>query len=106
MVAGRERWKPIVGFEFRYEVSSLGRVRRVCTSHGTNAGRILTGGIGGGVHRKVDLFRNGTRRSVLVYQLVAAAFLGARPAKARIRFRDGNPANVTARNVVYTRRSP
>src|ERR1051326_1667202 len=37
-----EEWRPVVGYEAYYEVSSLGRVRRIRKSRGAVVGRILT----------------------------------------------------------------
>lgn len=72
----KEEWRPVVGFEGYYEVSSFGRVRRVQTGHVLKP--TLT---------KVDkkyavwLEVSGKRRGSTVAHLVAEAFLGAPPEK-------------------------
>ena len=37
----QEEWKPVVGFENAYEVSSYGRIRRIGAARGAKAGRVL-----------------------------------------------------------------
>lgn len=36
-----EEWRPIAGFDSQYEISSIGRVRRLVGGHRTYAGRLL-----------------------------------------------------------------
>lgn len=96
-----ERWVPVPGYEFRYEVSSLGRIRHVFTSPGTSNGRILRGGRGSRGDRVVSLWRDGERRGFKLKDLVALAFLGPRPEGKTARCLDGNPENLSAANVKY-----
>ena len=66
-----EVWKPVIGYEGRYEVSSLGRVRRV------KDGSLLRFSDSHG-YKRVCLYA-GSRRSAKrfhVHRLVAEAFLG------------------------------
>lgn len=106
MTAGRERWKPVEGFEFRYEVSSAGRgVRRVSTSKGTHAGLILKTWPGSGGHPKVALWRGGRRTVRRVCDLVALAFKGARKPSQSIHFRDGDPKNTAIQNITYRQKA-
>lgn len=104
VVAVLEVWRPIPGFVFRYEVSTMGHVRRVTTQNGTFAGRVLIGGVGARGARKIDLWRDRQRVSVYVHNLVAAAFLKRRPRGTVVAFRDGNPANAALANLYYRRR--
>jgi len=78
-----EIWKPVVGYEGRYEVGSLGSVRslnylrtglaremkpyRVVSKHGNVP------------YLQVDLFKDGHRRSIKVHIIVCTAFHGCRP---------------------------
>lgn len=70
-----ERWLPVVGYEGLYEVSNQGRIRSF-PRRGT-PGVILR------PHQKryltVNLWRDGKKRTLMIHQLVAAAFLGPRP---------------------------
>lgn len=71
-----EEWRPVVGYEGRYEVSSEGRV----WSHLTK--RILRPGTTSRGYLSVNL-SDGSRpkkqKSFCVHSLVAAAFIGPRP---------------------------
>jgi hypothetical protein len=60
-----EEWKPVVGFE-RYEVSTLGNIRR-----GTN---VLKPGLDTYGYRQVNVYTGGVRYTRKVYRLVMDAF--------------------------------
>ena len=99
---GLEVWKPVVGYEGRYEVSNLGCVRRADT------GRVLR------------QHRTGTKRqypclglrcppaparTVTVHRLVCEAFHGPRPGpKYEVCHNDGNPQNNKAANLRWDTR--
>lgn len=68
-----EEWRPIPSWP-EYEVSSIGRVRRVAAGQGTKAGRVLTPWTSVG-YQYVGLWRDNSRTSVAVHRLVALAFL-------------------------------
>ena len=81
-----EAWIPVVGFEGRYEVSNLGRVRaiqRLSIRRGfpyLKAAKTLTPGLAGrGPYEQVHLYRDGKRFPVYVHQAVLMAFVGPRP---------------------------
>ena len=68
-----EIWKPIPGFQGRYEASSLGRLRSV---PGRKSGSILSQSSDGHGYLKVTVYeRIGCRKSVYVHRLIALAFL-------------------------------
>lgn len=71
-----EEWRPVVGYEGFYEVSSLGRVRNIATGMGRTPGRILKPhGRGRYGHQAVDL-RDGKRtRAMALHRVVALAFI-------------------------------
>lgn len=68
-----EHWLPVPGWP-EYEVSDLGRVRRVGVAHGAKQGHILTPCVTLGYHY-VSLWRANRRFSTPVHRLVALAFL-------------------------------
>jgi len=89
-----ETWKPVVGFEEVYEVSTYGRVRRVGSGCGAVIGRILrhclcldTWG-----YHPVRLHDKGKKRQTTVHRLVAEAFLPP-PAKETVNHIDGVKTN-------------
>lgn len=65
----KETWKPVVGYEGLYEVSSEGRVRNVKT------GRILKPGNNGRGYLYVCLYKNGAVKNHCLHRLVAQAFI-------------------------------
>lgn len=76
-----ERWKPVVGFEEHYSVSSFGRIKRTKAGQGTWAGRILKAAWTGSTSKYlgVRLSRSGRMFSRQIHVLVAEAFLPAAP---------------------------
>jgi len=104
IVRGEEMWRPVVGFEAYYEVSSHGRVRRLVTRKGYKAGTDLA------LARRVDGYLNvvltgdGERASRLVHRLVAEAFLGPCPAGHQVNHKhpDGDRSRNWLSNLEYT----
>lgn len=93
-----EVWKPVVSHPGNYEVSSLGRVRRVLLSGGFRFLKISPDDNG---RPRANLSSNYHRRNVLVSGLVAEAFLVERPNGMLVCHRDGNPKNNKWRNLRY-----
>lgn len=94
--AEAETWAPVAGYEGWYEVSDLGRVRRV----GAPQCRRLHSQAGGYV--SVRLGRPGTDKKTLqVHVLVAKAFLGPRPAGRQVNHKDANKHNPRLDNLEY-----
>lgn len=94
-----EQWRPVVGWEGLYEVSSEGRVRSF--RRGAN-GRVLRPGIASHGYPTVALGRGNTQS---VHVLVAAALLGPCPEGQEVRHRDGKRTNPRATNLRYGTRS-
>jgi hypothetical protein len=95
-----EAWKPVVGHETTYEVSSLGRVRRIATGPGTYPGRLLKLSVDGhGRPRVVLCFCNKQTRR-FVSHLVADAFLPAKsPTDTVVRHLNDDPLDNRACNL-------
>ena len=91
-----ERWVPVPGFA-RYEVSSLGRIRKV----GEQEVKKLTRRPNG---RLVTQLRDDRPRTLAVDKLVALAFLGPRPLAHVVAHKDGNPENNAVDNLGYRTR--
>ena len=73
-----EIWKPVVGYEGIYEVSSFGRVRsvdRIDNNNRKRFGRILTQELGNTGYYRVHLCKNNIRKHTSVHRLVAQAFI-------------------------------
>lgn len=104
-----EIWKAVVGFEGRYEVSDLGRVRSLDfrSAHRLHKGKL----------RKLYLFEpkdcktsywtinlrkgDGSQNQKKVHRLVAAAFLGPEPEGMCVCHNDGNGMNNRLNNLRY-----
>lgn len=80
-----EEWRPVVGFEGKYEVSSLGRVRSLTRTVHRKDGRqrIQRGRMMKPIHDKkydvVFLGDGGKGRRRRIHELVLEAFVGPRP---------------------------
>lgn len=107
-----EAWRSVSGYEGLYEVSNLGRVRRIGRAARTGRGR------GGGARiglmlkpqpRKdylaVQLWKDGKQRQFLVHCVVAAAFIGPVPPGKEVNHDDGDKKNCAASNLEYLTRS-
>lgn len=102
MAEDQERWLPVVGYEGLYEVSDLGRVRRVRNRvHvGGPAYRLKKPEIDKDGYLRLRLFHEGEGERYLVHRLVARAFIGPPPdRKSQCCHNDGNPANNTLSNL-------
>lgn len=75
--AGPPEWRPVPGYEGRYEVSDQGQVRSLPRTSITGRkvpGRILSTETESAGQKKVTLYRDGKRDTRRVYLLVAEAF--------------------------------
>lgn len=101
-----EIWKPVLGYELHYEVSSFGRVRRVRPGRGASAGRILRQKLPNRTNDycRVQLCRNDVKRSFGVHVLVAEAFHGKRPRGKLPNHKDLNKVNNHADNLEWLTR--
>lgn len=93
----KEQWKQIEGYEGRYEVSDLGRVRNAL-------GNIIRAFTRGGGYRAVHLCKDGEKRKYSVHRLVARAFVGD-PTGREINHKDGHKWNNIATNIEICDRS-
>lgn len=98
-----ETWRPVVGYETRYEVSDLGRVRSltVRTHRRLIYGRILKQSPNRGGYPCVCLQTGSKGKYCKVHKLVAAAFLGPCPAGKGVAHNDGTRTNNAAANLRY-----
>lgn len=70
-----EQWKPVVGYEGIYEISSLGRVKRVKIGPQTFPGRILKLQIDKYGYHRITLCKNRKEQFRTVHSLVCEAFI-------------------------------
>lgn len=95
-----EEWRRIDGWP--YDVSNLGRVRRLTAKTCTKSGKILRPGLAGKGYPSVRLSRGGEIRTFLVHALVCAAFHGPQPfAGAEVRHLNGIKVDCTSVNLAW-----
>jgi hypothetical protein len=99
-----EVWRPVVGWKNIYDVSNLGRIRRVLAAHGTHAGRVLKPWPATGGYLYVILQHRGRKAEIAVHRIVAASFLGRCPLRFDVNHKDGNRANPQLDNLEYLSR--
>lgn len=91
-----EQWRPVVGYEGLYSVSSLGRVRshhygdRVVSTHLDNLG-----------YPAIGLSSNNKRVKRRVHSLMLTAFVGPRPEGMVARHLDDNRSNNIIENLAW-----
>lgn len=104
-----EQWRPIPGFDLRYEVSNLGRVRTIERINPYIDGRmrrvqqqIRATQVDTRGYTALTLIANdGRPRSRAVHVLVALAWLGPRPEGMEVCHNDGNKQNPRLDNLRY-----
>lgn len=100
-----ESWKPVVGFEGRYEVSDQGRVRTVPRRARRGKGTIPVKAktkslyLDKSGYWRVSLSDENQVRTQLVHRLVALAFLGPEEDGHEVRHIDGDPGNAELTNL-------
>ena len=106
----KEIWKPITGYEGKYEVSNQGKVKSL--SRTTYCGRnnrtvrnvgeriISTKNISQG-YKKTDLFKGNIRKQFFVHRLVAHVFVPNPSKKPNVNHLDGNKLNNRAENLEW-----
>ncbi len=108
-----EEWKPVVGYENEYEVSSLGRVRSIAryvriVRHGVEAVRLVQprllkpGRMNRFGHCSVAIGKGNSRT---VHSLVAESFIGPRPDGFDVAHLNGDGSDNRAENLAYVSRS-
>lgn len=99
-----EEWRPIVGYEGLYEVSSYGRVRSFDKYDSMNRfyeGRILKLFADRLGYLRAQLYSNSKRKSFLVHRLVAEAFIPNPDNLPQVNHIDENPSNDNVDNLEW-----
>ncbi len=96
-------WRPVVGYEGYYEVSSDGQVASLVYRSGRAniPRRLLKAAMWRRGYLYVQLWVQGRAKNRTVHSLVAEAFIGPRPDGYDINHRDADRANNDRRNIEY-----
>lgn len=92
-------WRPVVGYEDFYEVSSEGQLRSL------RRNRIMKGSPNEQGYLLVSLSRDGGFKTHAIHRVVAEAFLGSRPEGLETRHLDGNNTHNAVSNLAYGTKS-
>ena len=95
----KEIWRPVVGYEDLFEVSTRGRVRSKKT------GKIKIASKGAGGYVKIKITKNYSQRLLSVHRLVAEAFLEKPDGKNEVNHKDGDKTNNCADNLEWVTKS-
>lgn len=96
-----ERWRDIDYYGGKYQVSTLGRVRRAGKGRNSHLWYLLESFIDDHGRAKVSLRINGRCKQHTVSTLVAYAFLGSRPPDTDVCHDDGDATRNTLSNLYY-----
>ena len=86
-----EEWRPVVGYEGRYEISDRGRIKSLI-----RGGKISLGGRDsskGDTRIRSGLSSGGSRRYFYIHTMVLTAFFGPKPDGHECAHWDGDPTN-------------
>ena len=96
----QEEWRPVVGYEGWYEVSNLGRVRRIAPNrYGKRPGILRLDTYGPYVI--VGLTRNSITKAFKVHRLVATAFIRPSAPGEQTNHKDADKHNNQASNLEW-----
>lgn len=95
-----EIWKPLPECD-AYEVSSLGRVKRVTPAKGTRANRMINPSRDRGGRMVFNVTDGGKRKQIKLHRAVASTFLGPCPEGYEVAHLDGNQENNALNNLKY-----
>lgn len=102
-----EEWRDIGGYEGRYQVSNLGRVRSLSDNHGRPLiePKIRKFKVGHKGHLSLDLHNGVKVEWKLVHRLVLEAFVGPCPIDHECCHYDNNPQNNRVENLRWGSRA-
>lgn len=101
----QEEWKPIIGYEGIYEISSFGNYRRICVTQGGSVGNRYIRNTGykrkGLQYKKLRLQVNKIVKNLYVHRVVATSFIPNPDNKPYVNHIDGNITNNYVTNLEW-----
>ena len=108
----KETWRDIKGYEGRYQISNLGRVksleRVIHRKDGRSylrKGMLLKNKMGTNGYYYVCLYKNNKQKTFMIHSLVALNFIGERPSNHDICHINGNKLDNAVYNLKYDTRT-
>lgn len=95
----KEKWKPIIGWEDKYEVSNYGNVRNIKTL------KHIIGDINNCGYYRVSLYENGKSKKYFRHRLVAMHFIDNPNNYEFINHKDGDKSNNAITNLEWCTQS-
>lgn len=97
-----EEWKPIVGYEGLYSISSFGRVKCDSARRKSWVGKIVQDHLLNSGYLRINIRdREGLRKGYTVHKLATRAFLGERQSNQEVNHKDSNKLNNNISNLEY-----
>ena len=96
-----EEWRDVISYESLYQVSNLGRVRRLANSPKCKTTRILKLQFNENGYLVIMLCKASRVKLHQVHQIVAEAFIGPAPEGKEVNHLDHNRANPRLENLEY-----
>jgi len=96
---GAAEWRPVIGYEGRYEVSDHGAVRSLSNYRSSSGGQLSPWTNNKGYQYVTLRSPGGGKKSHAVHRLVLKAFVELRPSGKQVAHGDGDPANNRASNL-------
>ena len=96
-----EVWKDIVGYEGKYQVSNLGRVKSLNYRGNTNKEVIMTITKNKNGYLKIGLSKNNKRKNYLIHRLVAQAFIDNPNKYDEVNHKDEDKSNNRVENLEW-----
>ena len=97
----KEEWRDIKGYEGKYQVSNLGRVKSLKDSKENYREKILSNSTDKRGYSNVNLYKNGKRNYFKVHRLVAEAFIPNPNNYPQVNHKDENKTNNCVSNLEW-----
>ena len=97
----KEEWRDIKGYEGKYQISNLGRVKSLRNTRGSYREKILRFKLEVSGYFKVSLCKNNKIKSFYIHRLVAEAFIPNLNGYSQVNHKDENKTNNCVDNLEW-----